>query len=125
MFVDTPGSDIGVIRDALITADAIVLPVQPSPMDLLAQEAACNLIEELDKGDVTLFILNRIEGRSTLGRELLAWLTKHRRFRVFEVRQRPIYARAAIVSRGGGELDKEVRQEMHDLWGVLQELMAR
>jgi chromosome partitioning protein len=72
MFVDTPGSDIGVIRDALITADAIVLPVQPSPMDLLAQEAACNLVAELDKGDVTLFVLNRIDGRSNLGRESLA-----------------------------------------------------
>lgn len=122
-FVDTPGSNMAVIRDAILAADAIILPVQPSPMDLLAQEAVIGLVQQMEKGAVTMFALNRVDARSVIGRESRAWLARHHRFPIFEVRQRTTYARGAIVGKAAGEIDHEAQQEISALWGAIEELM--
>ena len=44
LIIDTPGSFLGVINDAIQTASAILIVVQPSPKDLEAQSAVEGLI---------------------------------------------------------------------------------
>ena len=66
MFIDTPGSLMPVIRSALKCADCIVLPVQPSQVDWLAQEAVADLIDEMGLTDRTLFVVNRAEGKDEM-----------------------------------------------------------
>ena len=49
LIVDTPGSFMNIIRDAVTAADCIIIPMQPSPIDILAQEDVLLLIDQLGK----------------------------------------------------------------------------
>jgi chromosome partitioning protein len=121
-FVDTPGSNLSVIRDAVSVADVIVLPMQPSPIDLLSQQAVVDLIGELGKADATVLVLNRIDRRSDLGSEARRWLEKHYRFPVFEVAQRAAYVRSAISGIAAGDISRDAAREMSGLWEIIKEL---
>ena len=66
LIVDTPGSLMPIIRDAVAVADCVALPVQPSPKDVLAQEAIAEVIGEFRKSAQTILVLNRVDGRDNL-----------------------------------------------------------
>ena len=120
--VDTPGSNMTVIREAISAANVVVLPVQPSPIDLLAQQAVVDLVDDLGKADRALFVLNRIDPRNDLGKEARRWLEKHHSLPVFEVAQRTAYVRAAVAGVAAGEIDKVARSEMSGLLKLVREL---
>jgi cellulose biosynthesis protein BcsQ len=67
LVVDSPASFAEIIEDAISAADCVVLPVMPSPLDLIAQEGAAQIVARLGKTDRTLFVVNRISSRSSLG----------------------------------------------------------
>lgn len=121
--VDTPGSHVHVIRDAIIAADIVILPVQPSPMDLLAQAAVCDLVQTTGRQQV-LFALNRVDPRTSLAREAAGWLAEHYPHPVVQIKQRAAYARSAVVGKAAGDLDKEAAAEIKALWAKIQELMG-
>jgi chromosome partitioning protein len=123
LFVDTPGSNMTAITDAVMAANAVVVPVQPSPMDLLAQGAVCDLVENLGKQRSTIFVLNRVEARSDLAAEARNWLTKNYGYPVFEVRHRAAYARAAIAGMAAAEIDRSAAREIGALWRQIEERM--
>src|SRR5215475_9795120 len=66
LIADTPGSFMRVIEEAIIAADCIVLPVQASPLDVLAQEDVARLVQSEGKADRAFFVLNRCEPRAGL-----------------------------------------------------------
>lgn len=124
LIVDTPGSNMTLLTDAVMAADVVVLPVQPSPMDLLAQGAICDLVETAGKSDRAIFVLNRIDPRSDLAAEAHDWLARNYGFPIAEIRQRPAYARAAIAGKSAGDIDKDAAEEIAALWALIGEKLA-
>jgi chromosome partitioning protein len=60
-FVDTPGSIMPVITDALQAADLIVVPVQPGQLDLWGQDAIVDRIERIGALNKMMFVLTRVQ----------------------------------------------------------------
>jgi len=125
LIVDLPGSIIPIIRDALSTADLVVLPVQPSPMDLLSQEAMFDLVDDMGLGDRTMFVLNRVQGRSDLYKKAMEFLKVRTGLDVPVVKNRADYARAAWSGKGGCDLNKQCRAEIATLWAAIEKALEK
>lgn len=122
LIVDTPGVHMSVIRDAIAMADCVVLPFQPSPLDLLAQEPAEDLIDRLGQHDRTLFVLNRCDDRAKLTRETTALLKAKSRHPLVKVGHRTDFARAWLSARTGAELNKAAAREIAELWKAIRRI---
>lgn len=125
MIVDTPGSHMPIIQNALHAADCIVLPVQPSPLDILAQEDVAPMIDELGKGSKTLFVINRVDGRAAVDD------TSERIGQLFptppvKVNQRQAYSRGAIRGLSGPEVNpKDCTAEIAGLWAAIDKILRK
>jgi chromosome partitioning protein len=127
LIVDTPGSFMKIIREAIGAADCIVLPVQPSPLDVLAQEDVAKVVAELGKSDKALFVLNRIDGRApSIARETLLRLgamIPQSPIRPVEVHQRTDFAKASHAGRTGAEINADARGEIQKLWQAIKKVL--
>lgn len=122
MVVDTPGSMMAVIRDAIAAADLLVLPVQPSPMDWAAQEALCDLADEMGMRDRTLIVINRAEGRSDLVDRTREFFQMRTPFAMPVVKDRVEYKRGIEVGKAATEMttNKDYQKEIRDLWQAIK-----
>jgi chromosome partitioning protein len=122
LIADSPGSFMKVIRDAISAADCVVVPLRPSPLDILAQEDLRPVLRELGKMPVTVPVITMIDAR-----------TSHTDFveRISEMFTRPpvlirnrfAYARAMIGGRAGFEIDKECTAEILALWQTVKHVL--
>ncbi len=124
LLVDTPGSMMRVIKDAIAVADCIVLPVQQSPLDILAQEDAARYIAEAGKQDVAFFVMNRIQGQAKTG-DLVARLKTVFPNPPVKVNQRLVYATALIGGKSAAEVDSKAAEEMAALWAAIAKILRR
>lgn len=126
IFVDTPGSMIPVIRSAIVAADVIVLPLQPSPLDWHAQEDVVGLIESLGLQDRMMFVINRSEGKSDLIRQAKEHFALRTKLPVQEVKHRIDYARGAGIGKAAFEVggNKDAAKDCRDLWKAIQDAIA-
>jgi chromosome partitioning protein len=97
--IDGPPRVNKIARSAIVAADVVVIPVQPSPFDIWAAADVEEIIEECSaiKPDlVTRFLINRLIAHTVLGQEVIEELAK-RPFPRFEtaIRNRQEYAKAA------------------------------
>lgn len=121
MFVDTPGSMMPVIKDAISAADLVVLPVQPSPMDWMAQEAVADLVESLGLRDRTLVVVNRAEGRSDLVDRTKQFFEMRTPFPIPVITHRADFARGVEVGKTAAEMgNKEAGKQVRDLWSAIK-----
>ena len=90
-----------IIRDAVAVADCVVVPVQPSPKDVLAQEAIGRVIDELRKSAQTILVLNRIDGRDGLVEQAAKALAPMAPNPLVRIKQRVAYKRADTEAQGG------------------------
>lgn len=125
LLVDTPGSFMNIIRDAIANADCVVVPLQPSPMDVLATDPVIEMIGKLDKRDRTLVVLNRVDARTTLPDAMLERLEPLSPHPVVKIAQRVDYARAVITARAGAELNKAAAAEIAGLWRCIEDVMRK
>src|SRR5262249_32108486 len=125
LIADTPGSFMPVIRDAISVADCIVMPIQPSPLDLLAHEDLASIVKRLGKVDRTLFAVNRLDPRSSIGAEMRASIGQLPPSAPAKIRQRVSYARSLTSGLGAGEIDGEASKEIMQLWTAIQTLMRK
>jgi chromosome partitioning protein len=124
LFVDTPGSHIPIVRDAISAADAVVLPVQASVLDVLGQDAAFDLVESTGRHDHALILLNRVQGTAKNFTEKIETLLKAQtRLPVIRIAQRAAYARAGAEAKTGAEIDKEATAEIAAVWHAIQGAM--
>lgn len=124
LFVDTPGSHIPIIRDAIAAADTVVLPVQASVLDVLGQDAAFDLVESTGRHDHALILLNRVQGAAKAFNEKIETLLKTQtRLPVIRVAQRAAYAKAGAEAKTGAEIDKEAAAEIAAVWKATQGVM--
>lgn len=123
LIVDTPGSFMNIIEDAVGAADCIVLPMQPSPIDILAQEDVLMLVERLGKKHDTLAVLSRVDGRTGIDdvtKRVMSMLpTPHA-----IIRNRIAYARAMVAGKSGPEIDVNCAREISDLWAAIQRIIG-
>lgn len=121
LVIDTPGSLMPIIRDAVAAADLVVLPVQPSPLDLLAQEAVAQLVGAM--GKQTMFVLNRTESRLGATEQYIDYLKPMTPLPVQTVANRVYYSRAAVSGKAVGEMSKDAAKEIKTLWRAIQAAM--
>jgi chromosome partitioning protein len=123
MFVDTPGSLMHVIRDALSVADCVVLPLQPSPMDWGAQEAVADLVADMGLSDRTLFVINRAEGKSDMVDRAKSFFAMRTKYPIHVIKHRVEYARAVETGKAGYETNKDAGKEIRELWVAIQNVL--
>jgi chromosome partitioning protein len=98
-------------RSALLAADLVLIPVQPSPYDVWASSEMVALVNEALVFRPTLraaFVVNRRVTRTTIGRAARAALTEQRIAPLgAEVFQRIVFAESVAAGRLAFELDAD------------------
>jgi chromosome partitioning protein len=126
LFADTPGSHIPIIRDAIANADAVLLPVQASALDVFGQEAAFDLVREEGKWDRSLILLNKVDNRS---KEFTGRIEKLLRDQlglpIIKIAQRVAYAKAGAFAKTGAEIDDDAFEEISNVWAAIQGVLNR
>jgi chromosome partitioning protein len=125
LIVDLPGSLMPIIRDAVAMADCVVVPVQPSPKDVLAQEAIGRVIDELHKSAQTILVLNRVDGRDGLVEQAARALAPMAPNGIVRIKQRVAYKRADTEAKAATEIDKEAAEEIAILWTAIQRVVRK
>jgi chromosome partitioning protein len=107
--IDGPPRVTGLARSALLAADLVLIPVQPSPYDVWASDEMVDLVREASMFRPRLraaFVINRRVTGTVLGREARPSL-QHQRVLPLdsEIFQRIIYAESVASGRLAYELD--------------------
>ncbi|WP_336810136.1 ParA family partition ATPase [Bosea sp. MMO-172] len=109
--IDGPPRVAGLMRSALLAADLVLSPVQPSPLDGWASAEMLALVAEarIYRPDlVARFVLNRCGARTVLARETAETLADHDPpVLSATIGQRIAFAVAAQTGRLVGELDED------------------
>lgn len=124
LIVDTPGSFMSIIKDAVGAADCVILPVQPSPLDILAQEDAARVVDEMGKVRDALFVINRVDGRSSVD-DTMKRVEALFPNKPVKINNRVAYSRSLIRGMTGPELDKECAREITELWRAVKAIVER
>jgi chromosome partitioning protein len=107
--IDGPPRVAGLLRSALLAADLVLIPAQPSPFDGWASGEMLKLIEEARIFRPQLaarFVLNRCAARTIIARETAETLAEHDPAVLgTRIGQRVIFADAAQSGRLVSELD--------------------
>lgn len=124
VIVDTAGRDDSTMRAAIMLADLVVVPVQPTPPDLWAAadtiavvKQAAILRPELAAG----IVLSRVDARTTYGRTIRGALEGTIPVFAAEFHQRNDYAAAMAVGQGpttyaaAGKAAAEVRELFEEI----------
>jgi chromosome partitioning protein len=107
--IDGPPRVAGLLRSALLAADLVLIPAQPSPFDGWASGEMLKLIEEariFRPFLVARFVLNRCAARTIIARETAETLAEHEPpVLAARIGQRVAFADAAQSGRLVAELD--------------------
>lgn len=109
IIIDGPPSVTDLARSAIMAADLVLIPVQPSPYDVWAAQEVVSLIEEarIYKENIkSAFVVNRKIANTAIGRDvddaLSTYLTP---VLSSSITQRVIFAEAAAVGKAVFELE--------------------
>lgn len=109
--IDGPPRVTALARSALLAADLVLIPVQPSPYDVWASSEMVALVVEALVFRPTLraaFVVNRRVSRTVIGRETRATLTEHRITPLAaEIHQRIVFAESVAAGLLAFEVDSE------------------
>lgn len=108
--IDGPPRVTELARSAIMAADVVVIPVQPSPYDIWAADEVVKLIEEArvyKDGLKAVFVVNRKIVNTAIGRDVGEALAAYPvPVLMASVTQRVIYAEAAAQGRAVHEVDE-------------------
>jgi chromosome partitioning protein len=109
VIIDGPPRVAGLMRSALLAADLVLIPVQPSPLDGWASAEMLSLLSEARiyrPQLVARFVLNRCAARTVIARETAETLADHDPpLLASTIGQRVIFADAAQFGRLAPEID--------------------
>jgi chromosome partitioning protein len=109
--IDGPPRIAGLMRSALLAADLVLIPAQPSPFDGWASGEILRLIDEariFRRQTVIRFVLNRCGARTVIARETAEALADHKPPALAaRIGQRVAFADAAQSGRLVWELDDD------------------
>lgn len=121
VIIDGPPRIAALARSALLAADRVLIPVQPSPYDLWASSEMVNLIHEAQVFRPQMraaFAINRRVSTTVIGREARAALADQPVPALHsEVRQRIVFAESVAAGRLARELapDSAAAREVSNL----------
>ena len=124
LIVDTPGSFMRVIEDAITAADCVVLPVQASPLDVRAQKDVAEIVRKQGKAERTLFVLNRCDGRTNV-EDTIEGLAPLSPSRIVRINQRADYARALVTGKSAAEINRACAAEIDALWKAISAILEK
>ncbi|WP_341021181.1 ParA family partition ATPase [Brevundimonas diminuta] len=111
LIIDGPPRVAGLLRSALLAADLILIPVQPSPLDGWASAEMLALLDQariFKPAIAARFLLNRYPARTIIARATAESLEAHDPPLLPEhVGQRVIFAEAMRTGRLAAELDED------------------
>lgn len=111
VIIDGPPRVADLARSAIMAADMVLIPVQPSPYDIWSAEEVVKLIEEAKVFKDNLkyaFVVNRKIANTAIGRDVGEALTAYAvPVLTSSVTQRVIFAEAAAQGRAVQEVDKD------------------
>jgi chromosome partitioning protein len=122
LFVDTPGSLMPTIKDAIKHADAILVVARPSSKDLEAQGALEDLIARSGKSDRAVYVINGASKTDRLARDAAAFVADRSAVPPLLICNRVDYVRADITGRTAAEGNKEAAKEIAALWAAVKEI---
>ena len=109
--IDGPPRVAGLMRSALLAADLVLIPVQPSPFDGWASAEMLALLTEarIYRPELAArFVLNRCGARTVIARETAETLTDHDPpLLAATIGQRVVFADAAQSGRLASEIDAD------------------
>jgi chromosome partitioning protein len=107
--IDGPPRVAGLLRSALLAADLVLIPAQPSPFDGWASAEMLKLLQEariFRPQIVARFVLNRCAARTVIARETAAGLADHDPpVLASRIRQRVAFAETARTGRLVSDID--------------------
>ena len=107
--IDGPPRVAGLMRSALLAADLVLIPVQPSPLDGWASAEMLSLLAEARiyrSHLVARFVLNRCAARTVIARETAETLADHDPPVLGStISQRVVFADAAQTGRLASDID--------------------
>lgn len=110
ILIDGPQGGTDIARSIALGANVIVIPVQPSPLDLWSSREVVRLIQDVSVFNETLisaFAINRKIANTAIGRDFASVVQEYR-LPVLQqaIAQRVIYADAAAQGLSVAELDR-------------------
>ena len=119
VFIDTPPGHMKTIEAGITNADYVLVPCQPSPVDIAAIGDTLSSIDEL--GKPFAFVMNRVIARTRIGEQAILLLANHGKVAGVPVAQRTAFATAMTDGRSAPEIQggKLAEQEISALWKFL------
>lgn len=114
--IDTPPALNGGVETVVAHADLVLIPVQPSPDDLMAVTVTVDLCKEAKKP--LAFVINRVKPRVRLTGEAAIALSQHGTVAPVMVWDRTDYAAAKAAGMTAPEIEPDglAAKEMEVLW---------
>jgi chromosome partitioning protein len=122
LVIDTPGSMLGTIRDAVSVSDVVILPISPSVKDWEAMDTVESIIIRFGMKPRTLYVLNRYRKGTETSVEALRALTDRARNAPITVALRTDYEQADAAGMTGPEINKDAAGEIAALWNAILEV---
>jgi chromosome partitioning protein len=119
VFVDTPPGHMNTIEAGIENASYVLVPCQPSPVDIAAIGDTLQVIE--DQGKPFAFVMNRVIARTRIGEQAILLLANHGKVAGKPIAQRTAFATAMTDGRSAPEVDggQQAEQEIGALWKFL------
>ncbi len=119
LFIDTPPAHLETITKGIEVADYVLVPCQPSPVDIEAIGDTLSVIEDL--GKPFAFVMNRLISRTRIGEQAVLLLANHGKVAGIPIVQRTSFATAMIDGRTAPEVPggKLAEEEVQKLWKYL------
>lgn len=120
LLIDTPPTEIDLIHQAVVVADAVLIPVRASMFDVAACETVVDLAKKHSKP--WAFVLSAIDSRfkslNTQATTALAQIATRRKGRILggQVSHRMQYVQALHRGKTGAEVDADCENEIKTLW---------
>lgn len=120
VFIDTPPAHMKTIETGIENADYVLVPCQPSPVDIAAIGDTLATIEDLRKPFA--FVMNRVIARTRIGEQAILLLANHGKVAGQPIAQRTAFATAMTDGRSAPEVNggKQAEVEIDALWKFLQ-----
>ncbi|NQU64908.1 MAG: ParA family protein [SAR324 cluster bacterium] len=130
IFIDTPPHADEVVALSIVCSDIVIIPVQDSPLDIMSTKSTVELVwkaKELNPGLLHYFLLNRIQPRTVLARELVEILERNYKMEILKtpLSNRVAYKYSLIYGQSVSELrnDPKAAQEISALAQEIKELV--
>ncbi len=124
LFIDSPPTGMDLIEQAIVVADAVIVPVRPGFFDVIAVQTVTWMCRKHRKPFA--FVLSAVDGRyKVLTKQTLAALAGLGPVLKTQIGYRRQWIQALVIGRTGPEIDKDLRPEIDALWGEVKGLAGK